>query len=60
MRRKFVQLSKNDDLVEVVELMHAIPMYAQIQYSDGCESSVPLSDLAPCSWDNEMVYVPQH
>ena len=46
--RKFVRSNKQDDLVEEVELNHVNPTYAHIRYKDGCESTVPLSDLAPC------------
>ena len=35
-------------LVEEVELMDVSPMYARIQYIDGCESTVVLKHLAPC------------
>ena len=46
--RKFVCSNKQDDLVEEVELTHVNPPYAHIRYKDGCESTVSLSDLAPC------------
>eukprot|EP00794_Sanderia_malayensis_P004469 gene4469-5063_t len=46
--RKFVHISKHDDLMEEVELTHVNPTYAQIRYNDGRESSVCLTDLAPC------------
>jgi len=49
--RKFVRSSKHDDLVEEVELTHANPTYAHIRYRDGRESSVSLTDLAPCPRD---------
>ena len=49
--RKFVRSSKQDDLVEEVELTHANPTYAHIRYKDGRESSVSLTDLAPCPRD---------
>ena len=49
--RKFVHSSKHDDLVEEVELTHANPTYAHIRYRDGRESSVSLTDLAPCPRD---------
>ena len=49
--RKFVRSSKNDDLVEEVELTHANPTYAHIRYKDGRESTVSLTDLAPCPRD---------
>ena len=43
--------SKHDDLVDEVELTHANPTYAHIRYRDGRESSVSLTDLAPCPRD---------
>ena len=46
--RKFVLSNKQDDLVEEVELTHVNPTYAHIRYKDGRESTVSLSDLAPC------------
>jgi len=46
--RKFVRSNKQDDLVEEVELTHVNPTYAHIRYKDGRESTVSLSDLAPC------------
>ena len=52
--KKFVRSNKNDDLVEEVELTHLNPTYACIRFKDGRESSVSLTDLAPCprSTDN--------
>ena len=40
---------ENDPLVQEVELLDVNPTYAHIRYSDGCESSVSLHDLASCS-----------
>ena len=37
--------------MEEVELTHANPTYAHIRYKDGRESSVSLTDLAPCPRD---------
>ena len=34
--------------MEKVELTHVNPTYAHIRYKDGRESTVSLSDLAPC------------
>ena len=39
--------SKNDPLVEPVQLLHANPSYAFIKFSDGREDTVSLRDLAP-------------
>jgi len=46
--RRFVRVSKNDPLVDQVELKEANPTYAHIRYMDGRESTVSLRDLAPC------------
>ena len=46
--KKFVRRSKDDPLVEKVELVHVNPSYAFVRYNDGRESSVSLRDLAPC------------
>ena len=48
MLRKFVQLNKNNDLVEEVQLLDVNPLYANIRYSDGREGSVSTSCLSPC------------
>ena len=45
--RKFNRSTKQDDLVEEVDLVEANPSYAYIPYRDGRESSVALKDLAP-------------
>ena len=46
--RRFVRTSKNDPLVDEVELTDVNPTYARVRYADGRESSVSLRDLAPC------------
>ena len=46
--RRFVRISKNDPLVDQVELRDVNPMYANVRYMDGRESTVSLRDLAPC------------
>ena len=46
--RRFVRTSKNDPLVDEVELTDVNPTYARIRYPDGRESSVSLRDLTPC------------
>ena len=46
--RKFIRTSKHDDLVEEVQLTHINPNYAHVHYKNGRESTVSLSDLAPC------------
>ena len=48
MLRRFVRTSKNDPLVDQVELRDVNPMYANVRYMDGRESTVSLRDLAPC------------
>lgn len=52
--RKFVRSSKHDDLVEEVGLTHVNPTYAHVRHNDGRESTVSLSDLAPCPRDSEV------
>ena len=46
--RRFVRTSKNDPLVGQVELRYVNPMYANVWYMDGRESTVSRRDLAPC------------
>ena len=46
--RRFVRNSKNDPLVDEVELTSVNPAYAHIRYPDGRESTVSLKDLSPC------------
>ena len=48
MLRRFVRNSKNDPLVDEVELTSVNPAYANIRYPDSRESTVPLKDLSPC------------
>ena len=45
--KKYVRTSKNDPLVEEVELIESNPQYAHIKYPDGRESTVSIQDLAP-------------
>jgi hypothetical protein len=47
--RWFVRTSKNDPLVDEVELTDVNPTHARVRYADGRESSVSLRDLAPCT-----------
>ena len=47
LKRRFVR-SKSDPLVDEVELLEAYPNFARIRSADGRESSVFISDLAPC------------
>ena len=46
--RRFVRTSKNDPLVDQVELRDLNPMYTNVRYMDGRESTVSLHYLAPC------------
>lgn len=48
MLKRFVRASKNDPLVDEVELIEANPTYANIKYPNGRESTVSVRDLAPC------------
>ena len=40
-------MSKNDPLVDEVELIHINPTYANVRYCNGCEATVSIRDLAP-------------
>ena len=46
--RRFVRHSKNDPLVDRVQLTDSNPHYATVRLDSGRECSVSLSDLAPC------------
>ena len=46
--RRYVRTSKNDPIVDQVELKEANPTYARVKYMDGRESTVSIRDLAPC------------
>lgn len=46
--RQHVRSSKHEPLVNQVELLDVNPMYANIKYTDGRESTVSVRDLAPC------------
>ena len=48
MLRRFVRNSKNDPLVDKVELTSLKPAYAHMRYPDGIESTVSLKDVSPC------------
>ena len=45
--RRHVRSSKNDPLVEEVELIHATPSYAKVRFPTGREATVSLRDIAP-------------
>ena len=45
--KRFVRLSKNDPLVDEVELIHINPTYANVRYCNGREATVSICDLAP-------------
>ena len=45
--RRFVRRSKQEPLVDEVQLIEANPQYAFIRYPDGRESTVSIKDLAP-------------
>ena len=46
--RRFVRTSKTDRLVDQVELRDINPMYANVRYMDGRESTICLRELASC------------
>ena len=48
MLRRFVRNSKNDPLVDEVDLTRADPEYAHIRYPGGRQSTMSLKDLSPC------------
>ncbi|XP_064109531.1 uncharacterized protein LOC135217506 [Macrobrachium nipponense] len=45
--RRHVRSSKHEPLTDQVQLMNANPMYANVKYPDGRESTVSTRDLAP-------------
>lgn len=45
--RRHARYTKNDPLVDEVELIEANPQYALVRHADGRESNVSLRDLAP-------------
>ena len=45
--RRFVRNSKQDPLVDEVDLLEANPHYAYVRYPNGRESTVSIKDLAP-------------
>ncbi|XP_068235686.1 uncharacterized protein [Palaemon carinicauda] len=49
--RRQVRHSKNDPLVDEVEIVEANPEYAHVKFPDGRESTVSLRHLAPLSGD---------
>ena len=50
--RRFVR-NKNDPYVDEVELLEANSNFAQVRFPDGRESTVSVSDLAPCAKTNK-------
>ena len=46
--RRNLRSSKHDPLVDQIELVDVNPMYANIRYQDGRESTVSVRDLARC------------
>ena len=45
--KRQVRTSKNDPLVDEVELIHATPCYARVRLPSGRETTVSLHDIAP-------------
>ena len=45
--RRFVRNSKQDPLVDEVQIVELNPSYAHVRFKDGRESTVSISDLAP-------------
>ena len=52
--RRFVRHSKQDPLVDEVELIEANPQYAFVKRPDGTETTVSIKDLAPCGEVREL------
>ena len=50
--RRFVR-NKNDPYVDEVEFLEANPNFTQVHFPDGRESTVSVSDLAPCPKTNK-------
>ena len=48
LQRRYAQSSKHEPLVDQVELVDVNPMYANVRYPDGRESTVSVRDLAQC------------
>ena len=55
MLRRYVRHTKNDPLVDEVELTDVNPTYAHIRYPDGRESTVSLKDLSPCPSSTDLL-----
>ena len=53
--RNFVRSSKQEPLVDEVELLEANPHYAHIRFPDGRETTVSVRDLAPIGERQEVV-----
>ena len=54
MLRRYIRHTKNDLLVDEVELTDFNPTYAHIRYPDGRESTVSLKDLSPWSPSHDL------
>ena len=54
MLRKCVRHTKDDPLVDKVELTDVNPIDAHICYPDGRESTVSLKDLSPCPSSHDL------
>ena len=52
--KPYVRTSKDDSLVDKVELQQANPQYAHIRYADGREMTVSIRHLAPLSKDTHI------
>ena len=49
-----IHTSKDNPLVDNVELLQATPQYAHIRYTDGREMTVPIRHLAPLPEDTQI------
>ena len=52
--KRYVHTSKDDLLVDEVELLQAKPQYAYIRYADGRETTVSICHLAPLLADTHI------
>ena len=58
MLRRYVRHTKNDPLVDELELTDVNPTYAHIRYPDSRESTVSLKDLSPCPPTHDHLHTP--
>ena len=47
--KRHIRISKNDPVVDKVDLLHATPNYAIVRLPNGRETTVSLKDMGPCT-----------